>query len=167
MTTTFNKSEIFSNAWAMVKKLAITISEGLKRAWAMAKGGSTMAKKSYLPLETMAKSQETAVTHDDFETIEIHYSEYKNKYSNKKGFDYNADTKTIKIKVFKKLKVNFEVLEVLNGKVGDKKALESHSEASKAEWEKINLYCKKVSRFENRSDYLSEVKEMIKDYINF
>lgn len=34
----YNKSEIFKNAWAMVKKAGMTISAALKKAWEMAKG---------------------------------------------------------------------------------------------------------------------------------
>lgn len=33
----FNKSEIFKNAWAIVKNEGMTISEALKKAWEMAK----------------------------------------------------------------------------------------------------------------------------------
>ena len=34
----YNRSEIFKNAWAMVKEAGMTISAALKKAWAMAKG---------------------------------------------------------------------------------------------------------------------------------
>lgn len=37
----YNKSEIFKNAWAMVKEAGMTISAALKKAWAMAKGTFT------------------------------------------------------------------------------------------------------------------------------
>lgn len=34
----YNKSEIFKNAWTMVKEAGLTISAALKKSWAMAKG---------------------------------------------------------------------------------------------------------------------------------
>lgn len=51
MKANYNKSEIFNNAWNLVKSLSITLAEALRRAWKSAKlllaGGKSWIKNSY------------------------------------------------------------------------------------------------------------------------
>lgn len=58
----YNKSNIMKRAWELVKKLVITISEGLKRAWAEAKGGYELAVKEWV----IDKAQDIARNYNIF-----------------------------------------------------------------------------------------------------
>ena len=42
---TFNKSEIFSNAWRCVRKLGMSLSSALKMSWAIAKDERRKAER--------------------------------------------------------------------------------------------------------------------------
>lgn len=47
----YNKSEIFKNAWAMVKEAGMTLSAALKNAWAIAKG--TLKEQMFKKMEML------------------------------------------------------------------------------------------------------------------
>lgn len=71
---TLNRSEIFKNAWSLVKSTGATLSAALKQAWAQAKGLVVSAAKVY-----------TGITGN----IERKLDEFKS-YCEKYGADFKA-----------------------------------------------------------------------------
>lgn len=95
----YNRSEIMKEAWKLyrmsrkwVNNIEWTFSRALKRAWAMAK-------------EAVAEAAERTAKG----IVRMHYSEYKNKYSNCQTVEgsYDKRTKTIEVmtKITKKIRI--------------------------------------------------------------
>ena len=93
--TTFNKSEIFKNAWTIVRTAGKTLSEALKAAWVKAK--TVTMEKAHEALRRIegiygmgAKlAQESRVV------LSIPFADSKGReWAKKDGFRWNAEDKT-------------------------------------------------------------------------